>query len=229
MTNYVPFTLPKLELTPSQQECLKWLALGLMTLDHANKMLLAFQPFLFVVGRLAFPLFVFLLAYNLEVRKIPLKKYLAPLAVTALFSQPVIVVSLEYSWTVWNIMATLLLGVTFGPVCAWLRSKNLPSFLAIPVWFVLGLFVEYGPAGVFLLPVMQWFLRCPSLISGSSLLLIGLAVNQVSVASFAPLLLVPVIYGVSKLELSLPRVRKLGYWFYPGHLLLLWGLQSFVA
>ncbi|MGL4611276.1 MAG: TraX family protein [Trueperaceae bacterium] len=227
MTRRIPFPLPKLELTTSQQELLKWLAFALMTLDHANKMLWPFQNSLFVLGRLAFPLFVFLLAYNLEVRKIPLQKYLVPLAITALVSQPILVSNLEYSWSVWNIMATLLLGVTFEPVCTWLRSKNLAGFLAIPVWFVLGLFVEYGPSGVFLLPVMRWLLRRPSFVSGSSLLLIGLAVNQVSPASFTPLLLVPVIYGVSTLELKLARVRKVGYWFYPGHLLVLGLLKCF--
>ncbi|MBK7549911.1 MAG: hypothetical protein IPI20_19875 [Rhodoferax sp.] len=47
-------------------EALKWLALVLMTGDHVNKYVLADSlPGLFELGRLAMPLFMFVLAYNL--------------------------------------------------------------------------------------------------------------------------------------------------------------------
>ena len=47
-------------------EGLKWLALVLMTGDHVNKYLFnATLPVLFEAGRIALPLFVFVLAYNL--------------------------------------------------------------------------------------------------------------------------------------------------------------------
>jgi len=47
-------------------EALKWLALVLMTGDHVNKYLFnATLPVLFEAGRVALPLFVFVLAYNL--------------------------------------------------------------------------------------------------------------------------------------------------------------------
>lgn len=49
-------------------EALKWLALALMTGDHVNKYLFnGTLPFLFEAGRLALPIFVFVLAYNLAV------------------------------------------------------------------------------------------------------------------------------------------------------------------
>jgi TraX protein len=217
---------PRPLLTASQQEGLKWLALLVMTLDHANKTLWTFQFPLYVVGRLAFPLFVFLLAYNLEVRKVNAQTYVVPQLLVGVISQPIIMTTLGYSWWVWNIMATLFLGLSFQPVRAWLHAKNLPGLLAIPLWFVLGLFVDYGPVGVFLVPMTQWFLSRPSLASASSLLVILLAVNQFSSTSFAPLFLVPLILFVSKLELSLPRVRCLGYWFYPLHLLVLGLIKS---
>ena len=59
-------TAPRLELSSGTLEALKWLALLLMTLDHVNKHLLhASVPELFAVGRLALPLFGFVLGYNL--------------------------------------------------------------------------------------------------------------------------------------------------------------------
>ena len=59
-------TAPALILSSGTLEALKWLALLLMTLDHVNKHLLhASVPELFAAGRLALPLFGFVLGYNL--------------------------------------------------------------------------------------------------------------------------------------------------------------------
>lgn len=45
-----------LTLSSAQQTLLKWLAIFFMLLDHANRTLWTFQPWLFTVGRLVFPL-----------------------------------------------------------------------------------------------------------------------------------------------------------------------------
>ncbi|EBM5962874.1 TPA: TraX family protein [Salmonella enterica subsp. enterica serovar 16:l,v:-] len=46
---------------------LKWIALILMIGDHINKYLLNESvPFLYYMGRIAMPLFVYVLAYNLS-------------------------------------------------------------------------------------------------------------------------------------------------------------------
>ena len=59
-------TAPALDLNSGTLEALKWLAMLLMTLDHVNKHLLhASVPELFAAGRLALPLFGFVLGYNL--------------------------------------------------------------------------------------------------------------------------------------------------------------------
>lgn len=63
-----PATLraPALAFTDGRLEAVKWLALLCMLLDHVNKYLLAgAEPALFALGRLALPLFGFVLAYNL--------------------------------------------------------------------------------------------------------------------------------------------------------------------
>jgi len=77
----------RLELTSSQQELLKWVAVATMTLDHANRSLWPYQDWAFAVGRLAFPLFVFLLAYNTTVRAVSPRRYLLPLFTFGTLSQ----------------------------------------------------------------------------------------------------------------------------------------------
>ena len=55
-----------LRISDGSLETLKWIALVLMTGDHVNKYLFnATLPLLFEAGRVALPLFVFVLAYNL--------------------------------------------------------------------------------------------------------------------------------------------------------------------
>src|SRR5689334_25284037 len=57
---------PRLVLADGTVEALKWLGLLLMTGDHVNKYLFAQKlPCLFELGRLAMPIFGFVLAYNL--------------------------------------------------------------------------------------------------------------------------------------------------------------------
>ena len=55
-----------LRISDGSLEALKWIALLLMTGDHVNKYLFnATLPVLFEAGRIALPLFIFVLAYNL--------------------------------------------------------------------------------------------------------------------------------------------------------------------
>ncbi|MDX3998502.1 TraX family protein [Pseudomonas aeruginosa] len=57
---------PRLSIADGSIEALKWIALLLMTGDHVNKYLFnGTLPYLFEAGRLAMPVFVFVLAYNL--------------------------------------------------------------------------------------------------------------------------------------------------------------------
>jgi hypothetical protein len=57
----VPF-----EMSAAWMDALKWLAVALMVVDHLNKFVFKKSvPSLFVLGRVAMPLFFFVLAYNL--------------------------------------------------------------------------------------------------------------------------------------------------------------------
>ena len=62
----IDMQFPRIAVADGTLETLKWLALLLMVVDHTNKYLLHEASYtLFNCGRVAMPLFVFVLAYNL--------------------------------------------------------------------------------------------------------------------------------------------------------------------
>lgn len=223
-----------LALSSAQQTFLKWLAIALMLVDHANRSLWSFQPWAFALGRIAFPLFAFLIAYNLAVRKVEASQYVGPLLLFGLLSQAPAMLALDRNILPLNIFFTLLLGSSLLPLRAWF-GRHLPAgwlwqglswLAALYGALLLGVVVEYGPLGVLLIPSMMLFLRCPGFLSG--VLVVGLLItlNAPQVTSLAALLVVPLIYAVSILKLpKLPRLKWVFYSFYPGHLLILWLLK----
>lgn len=216
----------QLELTSAQQELLKWIAVATMTLDHANRSLWPYQGWAFAVGRLALPLFVFLLAFNTTVRMVSPHRYVLPLLVFGVLSQPSVFVFFERGWLPLNILFTLLLGVTFLAVARVLRQR-LPKLLAwsvaLVIWAGLGMFVEYGPMGVFLVPATQSLLTRFTLPNAALVVGLLLAANFFAPASFVPLLVPLFVWGVTRMPVArLWRSRWVFYAFYPLHLALLW-------
>ena len=60
------WTWPRIKLSDGAVEAMKWLGLVLMTADHAQKYgLMPAIPGVYEAGRVAFPLFGIVLAYNL--------------------------------------------------------------------------------------------------------------------------------------------------------------------
>ncbi len=243
-------------LSTGQQEALKWLAIITMILGHTNKLIFDYDyPALLWLGRLAFPLFAFLIAYNLVVREVKPTRYLWPLILFALGTQPL------YMWinqgVTGNILFTLYLGVLYLGLHALLRQR-LPAVVAhlllVIIFFVPSLQVEYGPVGVFFIPVLACFLKQPSLLAYLLLSVYLVAVNSLATADkmiaflvspthglytmlgtleplvFVPLLLFPLVFFISCLPLTLVRSNPwFFYTFYPAHLFLLNLLASYLG
>ncbi|WP_426107825.1 TraX family protein [Massilia sp. TSP1-1-2] len=148
-------TLPRLITADGALEAVKWLALFLMTGDHINKYLFnGTKEWLFDGGRIAMPLFVFVLAYNLA-RPGPMvrgayHRTVWRLVVIGCFTMPVFVAlgGLVAGWWPLNIMFTLAAicgmlmlldrGTLTGQVCAagvFLAAGALVEFL----WSALAL------------------------------------------------------------------------------------------
>jgi len=119
-------------LSSGSLEALRWLALLLVTLDYVNKHLLhASVPELFAAGRLALPLFSFVLCCNLArpgalasggysrtARRLAIFGTIATIPFIALGD-------LGWGWGPFNIMATLLVAT----LCAWLIEAGGPARL----------------------------------------------------------------------------------------------------
>ena len=218
-----------LDLSSAQQEALKWLAIVSMLSDHVNRILLELHvPPLSNFGRLAFPLFAFLIAYNIVRRGVAPQRYLLPLLGFGLLSQPIYVWA--FSRSELNILFTLLLGVLYILLVRWLQEKGAPRYAAHGVTLLLlavpSSYVSYKFFGPFLIPLFVAFLRSPSPVAAPFLGIYLMLTNRLAPISIYTLLIVPALVAVHYVPFTLPRSSKwIFYGFYPLHLGLLKVLQ----
>ena len=221
-------TAPPLVLSSGTLEALKWLALLLMTLDHVNKHLLhALVPELFAAGRLALPLFGFVLGYNLArpgalasggysraARRLAIFGTIATLPFMALGG-------LGWGWWQLNIMATLLVAT----LCAWLIEVDGPARLvaAAAVFIVGGALVEFWWPGLAACLLAWAYCRRPSWVT-LALWIGALASLYVINPNLWALAALPLIFAAGQVKMNVPRGRLGFYVYYPAHLALLWGL-----
>lgn len=218
---------------------LKWLALLCMTCDHVDVLLFEARLGLAAtVGRLALPLFVFVLAHNLVAR--PLRpgmhaRALVRMLISGALAVPLLA-AMGRGWSPLNIMFSLALCVA----CAWaaqaiassrrgdlvraclaagaLQLAALAALLVDYQWWALGLFAA----------CCLWSAR-PGWCAGMAMVLaLGALVHRHH--SAWPLLAMPIIVvaGQSRLQLASDKVPRYGtffYAYYPGHLAVLCGLQ----
>lgn len=210
-------------LSSSQQELLRWLALSCMVIDHVAFIFLdreTAQP-LRALGRIAWPLFAYLLAYNVAVRRVAPAKYLRPLAVFTLLSQLPHWLAFSSNWV--NIIGTLLLGATVLHVLEERSYDRLGGLLTLLLVLVLSPFVEYGTSGVLLVAGCWLFLRYPHVLTLSTAVALVALVNYPHASWPFGLLAVAVVIAVTLLpeRFGLPRSGRLPWIFYPAHLLVL--------
>lgn len=224
----------QLEVTNSSLTVMKVVGITAMVLDHCNSFLNAeYSPLLFEIGRLALPLFIFVLGYNLArmpVAKMP--RLMLRLLVFGSISTPfynMLSGGLEHWWPL-NILFTLLVATT----TVYLLSVPVPQQFQNPVRLAGALFfiaacslVDYfwvGPG----LAVVLWRLFAANTRQAErrtlqlSLVILAMLLCLLN-DSLAALLAVPVILLCIALcqQVNLPRMKWFFYWFYPGHLLVL--------
>lgn len=207
-------------------EALKWLALALMTLDHVNKYLLADKlAGAFALGRLAMPIFGFVLAYNLA-RPGTLSKRVYPralrrlLIVGAIASIPFIGLGgLAAGW--WPLNILFLLALTVALIWLIEKGTNGSQTSAFFLFLIGGAFVEFWWFGLGFCLAAWWYCKTTSRIAllvwiaaGASLYLVNR--NLWALASM------PLILAAPYVDLRLPRLRNVFYAYYPAHLAVLW-------
>jgi hypothetical protein len=214
-------------------EAMKWLALVLMTLDHVNKYLFDHSlPGAFQAGRLAMPIFVFVLAYNLaRPGGIAAGVYLRTGKRLAIYGAIACVPYMSLGtvlggWWPLNIMFTLLAATAvFGLIEHGGRSQSL---LAVAVFAGAGSLVEYWwPALAFALAAW-YYCKAPTRkhLFWLTVALAALGLVNQNLWAMAAL---PLMVLAPRVELAVPRVRHLFYVYYPAHLAIIWIIQRLMT
>lgn len=180
------------------------------------------------IGRLAFPIFCFLLVQGAMYTH-DRKRYLRNMAVFALLSE--IPFDLAFHNTLWygnsqNVFFTLTLGLISVYLLDWWKGKEWISFGIVAVVAVLAYFLrtDYGASGVILI-VFFWLFRFEEKLRNilcSVWMIVGINLSEAAgILAFLP------IHAYNG-----ERGRQLKYFFYlfyPVHLLVLFGVRVFLG
>ena len=220
-----PLVAP-LAMSAASIDALKWLAVALMVLDHINKFVFKeSMPSMFALGRVAMPLFVFVLGYNLArpgaLQAGAYRRVFTRLLVFGVLSvvPHALMNTLVWGWWPANIMFTLAVAA----LVAWMLDRGGPVsvIVACLVFVFAGSLVEFWwPAIAACLFVWAYFkTSLPVYAAGFVASLLALYVIN---GNFWALLALPVILAARSWRWPLPRLKWFFYGFYPLHFLLIW-------
>lgn len=207
-------------MTSSGREVLKWIAVFLMTGDHLAKVFFGgYVPVVSELGRIAFPVFAIVMAYNLAQPGADARKSWQRLLLWGIVAQAPHAMAFGSAFPL-NVLLTF--AVAAGCIDCIQRRAWLTLFvLALPVtafvdyhWaglvMVLGYYHQYvwAPKEAISCPIMYWPLTTVALF---------LPLVMFNGNAWA-LLAIPVIVLVSRRDWSVSRSRWAFYGYYVGHL-----------
>lgn len=220
-TSFKSFQVGKVEVSDGAIEVIKWLAIFLMTIDHINKYLFSGSiDVIFAMGRIAMPLFVLVMAYNLArpgaVNRGTYLRSIKRLSVFAVISCIPFVALGDGKWWPLNILFLLLLSAVIIYLSE--SGKKSHSWMAYGLFVVGGAFVEYWWPALGLALVSYYYFKSPSLIklSGMAVIIGSLwVINH----NFWALAALPLFFALAKINVGLPRSKwYVFYAYYPLHL-----------
>lgn len=214
--------LRKLHLDSNQQECLKWFALVLMVADHVG--VFWDVAWLRYPGRMVYPIFALLVAYNYVYNTKNKERYLKRMAVWAIIAEPfyqVSMASVEHHHPSLSIMFTLFYGLWLTH-CIDQKKPFSIIFLSFFALIPLLLVSSYGLFGLLLIPTLYFALRRGFNYATTSIFSIVLSVLNAHKYIFATIAVVPIIVLFKGFSFDIKRFPgKFFYVFYPLHLIVL--------
>lgn len=222
------------------QETLKLIACATMLLDHIGATLVPGWT-LRIIGRIAFPIYCFLLAEGTHYTRNP-KKYAVRLAIGAVLSELPFDLALFGGWT-WgyqSVMLTMLVGFLALQAMAKCRNYLLKCLVVLPFALLAEwMLTDYGGAGVVLIALFGisrelphrlliqfagMVLICNYLIPGAR---IPIGNIRIAIELFAVFALIPIAFYSGR-KVTGSRAAQWGFYlFYPVHLTLLYLIQLF--
>ena len=205
---------------------LKILAMIFMTCDHVGFQLLPQFPILRILGRLALPIYAYMIAEGCRHTR-DRKKYLLRLVALALVCQIV------YFFAMGSLYQCILVTFSLSVCLIWLYERNRKHFFwgLLAAWFLCQVvpdllphtdfYIDYGIWGV-LLPVLIYIAGTKGLMAGVLLLALSLGGNQWLAFGAVPLLL---LYNGKR---GAWKIGKLFYFYYPAHLVVIYLLSLFL-
>lgn len=218
---------------------LKVLAAAAMLVDHLGFTLFPFARWMRCVGRLAFPIFCFLMAEGCA-RTRDRKRYAARLLGFAVLSEPAFDLMCSGVWFTLdeqNVLWTLLLGALVCWAMDWAGTRpelwqRLPADAALAVGFLLGQWgsTDYGGWGVLLVALfyMTREIRGKWAVQLAGLGLFCWFCTPWRIELLAVLALIPICLYNGERGFSSRAVQYGFYAFYPAHILILGMLARYV-
>ena len=214
-------------------ECLKWLAVILMALDHANKYLAGGKVvWAFAAGRACLPLFCFVLAYNLTrvgvLENGGFGRVMRRTALVGAIATPIFMAlgGLLFGWWPLNIMFTLCVATMMLLFVA--RGGWGNYVIALLIFMIGGALVEFWWLALALCFASWRFCKAPGVVS-FALMIVATAALYLINRNLWALAALPIILAAPFVKWELQRFRNSFYVFYPVHLALLLGVKLFMV
>jgi len=209
----------------------KWIAVVAMATDHWGKIVAPeyFFP-THAIGRLAFPLFAWVIVVRLALQPRRVGNYLALLLGFALLSQPIYVYA-GHAWPDGNILFTL----AFGVAAAWFSDRTgMLRLVGLLVLFLAALTSDFAPLGAPAIVLLYRIARADpyaaAWATGPVGALVNLPVANSSESVFLAAACFASVVAVASLRVRapLPRLPRWAFYgFYPLHIaVLLWVSNS---
>ena len=208
-------------------EFIKWIAIIAMAVDHIGLILFPDLTVLRMVGRVALPLFGFLLIHNYLFFTTDKKKYIVRLWVFSAISQPFFYYIVSPALNIFVLLALALSSIYLIESTKGAGSnraiESMTGFVIVSLALVFALFINYGVFGFALLMFMYLsFTKSEyAFFVFASIALMNFSMTHVSYV-FCGFLFYPIIYFSGQLDLKMKRMNPLFfYMFYPVHLLII--------